>query len=183
MLDLRASLLPQLRSLRTALDNPETLAPAFRLAEALLPTLRVEAPHMVPRLASCFYWATVETGPDDVLRYQRAFGNPPHDPHFHRLRALAYERAANLTEAHKYWQPYENLYALSDDAQPMYTTAPYRELMRQCPPYPEPLPMSEFGLFGEGDQGLNSAATTTSTGIEPTVVMSTVSRAMATPRS
>jgi tetratricopeptide (TPR) repeat protein len=97
----------QLRQLRASLDHKENLAPAFRQAEALLPTLRREAPHLVHRLASCFYWAAIDTGPDDVQRYRRVFGNPPDDPHFHRLEGLAHDRAPNFTEAHKNWQAYE----------------------------------------------------------------------------
>jgi tetratricopeptide (TPR) repeat protein len=102
------SLVQQLRQVRAALDNPEaSLTPAFRQAEAVLPALRQQGPHLVPRLANCFYWAVVETGPDDLTRYQRVFGIPADDPHFHRLRALANDRYHQLPEAHKAWQQYE----------------------------------------------------------------------------
>jgi tetratricopeptide (TPR) repeat protein len=83
------------------------LVSAFRQAEALLPTLRQEAPHLLPRLARCFYWTVLETGPDDILRYQRVFGKPPDDAKFHRLQALGYEKGDELAEAHKHWQLYE----------------------------------------------------------------------------
>jgi tetratricopeptide (TPR) repeat protein len=102
-----SALLPQMRNLRSALANPESLAQAFRLAEGLVPALRAEAPHLLPRLASCMYWACLETGPDDVLRYQRVFGKPPDDPNFSRLHALAYDKAPNRPEAHRHWQQYE----------------------------------------------------------------------------
>ena len=65
-LEVGESLPPKLRKLRRLLTNQETLAAAFRQAEALLPALRREAPHLEARLASCFYWAALDTGPDDV---------------------------------------------------------------------------------------------------------------------
>ncbi len=107
------ALLPQLRQARAALANQDSLATAFRHAEALLPALRREAPQLVDRLASCFYWAAVDTGPDDVTRYKRVFGRPAADPNFHRLEALAHERAGNSEEAHKHWQKYEK--EIADD--------------------------------------------------------------------
>jgi tetratricopeptide (TPR) repeat protein len=110
--------LPQLRNLRAALADRENLAPAFRHAEALLPALRAQAPHLVGRLASCFYWAVVDSGPDDVLRYQRVFGKPADDPNFSRLHALAHDKAFNLAEAHRYWQLYEKEVAARPDAWP-----------------------------------------------------------------
>jgi tetratricopeptide (TPR) repeat protein len=97
----------RLRELRSAVVDKDNLAPAFRLAEALLPDLRRTAPALVERLARVFYWSITETGPDDVPRYQRVFGRPLTDPQFHRLHALAYERGGELTGAHKYWQKYE----------------------------------------------------------------------------
>jgi tetratricopeptide (TPR) repeat protein len=102
------SLVGRLRALRATLDGDrDTLAPAFRQAEALLPELRAQAPHLVPRLANCFYWAVMETGPDDILRYKRVFGPPPDDPDFHRLRGLAYEQADEDVSAHREWLAYE----------------------------------------------------------------------------
>lgn len=97
----------QLRGLRAALADNENLAPAFRQAEALLPTLRRDAPALAERLARVFYWAVTETGPEDVPRYQRVFGRPAHDPQFNRLQALAYDRGGDLAGAHKHWQRYE----------------------------------------------------------------------------
>jgi tetratricopeptide (TPR) repeat protein len=61
----------------------------------------------VPRLAACFYWHILETGPDDVLRYQRVFGQPPDDPNFHRLHAIGYEKAGELPLAHRHWEQYQ----------------------------------------------------------------------------
>src|SRR5262249_40945154 len=45
--------------------------------------------------------------PEDIPRYQRVFGPPADDPQFHRLRALAYERFAEMEEAHHSWQQFE----------------------------------------------------------------------------
>jgi tetratricopeptide (TPR) repeat protein len=102
-----SALVTQLRTLQATLADRNKMAAALRQAEALLPTLRQEAPQMVPRLAACFYWGILESGPDDVLRYQRVFGTPPDDPHMHRLQAIGYEKAEELELAHKHWQQYE----------------------------------------------------------------------------
>ena len=113
-----ASVLTQLRQVRAALAHRDSLAAAFRQAEALLPALRREAPQAVDRLASCFYWAAVDTGPDDVLRYKRVFGRPAADPSFFRLEALAQERAGNPEEAHDNWEKYEKEIAADPKAWP-----------------------------------------------------------------
>ena len=102
-----------LKQLREAFGSERGLAQAFRRAEAVLPALRSEFPRLVDRLASCFYWATIESAPDDLARYQRVFGRPLHDPHFNRLRALAYERVGELKEAHEFWKHYEKELAQS----------------------------------------------------------------------
>jgi hypothetical protein len=101
------ALLPQLRNLRKAMANRDSLAQAFRLAEGLLPALRQEAPHLLPRLANSFYWAIIDTSPEDILRYKRVFGAPATDPNFNRLQALAYDRHDQPSGSHKYWQLYE----------------------------------------------------------------------------
>jgi tetratricopeptide (TPR) repeat protein len=124
-----APLVQQLRNLRAALERRDNLGPAFRQAEALLPLLRQQAPHLVHRLASCFYWAAIETGPDDVQRYRRVFGSPADDPHFHRLEALAYDRAPNFTDAHKNWLAYEKDIADHPEAWPGEQAARARALV------------------------------------------------------
>jgi tetratricopeptide (TPR) repeat protein len=111
-------LLAQLRLLRSTLASPEGSASAFRQVETLLPTLRQEAPHLVPRLAACFYWSIIDSGPDSIPRYRRVFGNPPEDPNFHRLQALAYERAGELQEAHQNWLAYTKDIAAHPEAWP-----------------------------------------------------------------
>jgi tetratricopeptide (TPR) repeat protein len=113
-----STLLVHLRTLRATLADKTKLSAAFRQVEALLPALREEAPHLLPRLAACFYWAILDTGPDDVLRYQRVFGKPPDDPNFHRLYALAYEKGDDLTKAHVHWQQYEMEIAANPESWP-----------------------------------------------------------------
>ncbi len=113
-----SALLPQLRNLRTQMVSQGSLAQAFRLMETMAPAVRAEAPHLMPRLASAFYWAIIESGPDDLLRYQRVFGPPPHDPHLYRLQALAYDRHDDLTGAHEYWKRYEKEIAAHPDLWP-----------------------------------------------------------------
>jgi tetratricopeptide (TPR) repeat protein len=97
-----------LRSIQAALATSEQLARAFRLAEDLLPDLRQNHPQLIPRLASCFYWAIVTSGmPEDMNRYRRVFGEPPDDPGFARLQALVAEHQGLFAEAHKHWQHFE----------------------------------------------------------------------------
>ena len=57
-----STLSPRLRQVQQSLADPRHLAQAFRQAEALLPSLQAEAPHLRPRLAACFYWAIVDHG-------------------------------------------------------------------------------------------------------------------------
>jgi tetratricopeptide (TPR) repeat protein len=101
-------LMEQLRAVQAALADPHSLARAFRLVEGILPALRQRSPALGARLTYCFYWAVITSGaPDDVPRYSRVFGAPPDDPTFARLRALAFEGAHELAEAHKEWQKFE----------------------------------------------------------------------------
>jgi tetratricopeptide (TPR) repeat protein len=120
-----SALLPSLRNLQAVLARSHTergnqrgMAAALRQAETLLPALRQETPQIVPRLASCFYWAILESGPDEILRYQRVFGKPPDDPNFHRLQAIGYERADELQLAHRHWKQYEQEIAAHPDRWP-----------------------------------------------------------------
>jgi tetratricopeptide (TPR) repeat protein len=109
----------QLQSLRSALADSESrsFANAFRLVETLLPALRIEAPHLEKRLANVFYWAIMQTGPDDALRYKRVFGLPRDDPGFYRIIALVNERS-DPPEAHKAWKSFEKDLADHADAWP-----------------------------------------------------------------
>jgi tetratricopeptide (TPR) repeat protein len=154
-----STLLPQLRSLQATLAHKGKMPAALRQVEALLPALRQEAPHLVPRLAACFYWHILETGPDDVLRYQRVFGPPPDDPHFHRLHALGYERADELDVAHHHWQQYEQEIAAHPDKWPGNQAQHARALIWQhmghnAASIPEPRKKSQrrsFGLFDDDE--------------------------------
>ena len=96
----------RIRQLMSELANKENLAPAFRLAEGLIPELKQIAPGLVGRLAHVFYWAILETGPVDIPRYQRVFGAPLFDPKFNRMHALAYDHCGDLAAANKHWQLY-----------------------------------------------------------------------------
>jgi tetratricopeptide (TPR) repeat protein len=97
-----------LRAIQVALANERQLPQAFRLTEQLVPTLRREAPALVPRLGSCFCWAIIDHGmPEDVARYKRVFGVPADDPCLARLQALAFEQHGEMTEAHRCWQEFE----------------------------------------------------------------------------
>jgi tetratricopeptide (TPR) repeat protein len=163
-----STLLAHLRTLRATLADKHKLPSAFRQAEALLPALRQEAPHVLPRLAACFYWAILETGPDDVLRYQRVFGKPPDDPNFHRLYALAYEKADDLAEAHSHWQRYEREIAAHPESWPGGQANHARALIWQrmgenaasIPALPRGQRRRNFDLFGDDgpDIPLNPSA-------------------------
>jgi tetratricopeptide (TPR) repeat protein len=100
-------LVQALRALQAALSG-EDLAQAFRLVQGLLPSLRQDFPHLVPHLASCFYWGIVHFGePKDIERYRRLFGTPADDPQFARMGALGAERHNDLEEAHRSWHEFE----------------------------------------------------------------------------
>ena len=108
-----------LRVVQGSLVNEEQLPQAFRQAEQLLPALRQEAPQLVPRLASCFYWAIVTHGqPEDMGRYRRVFGEPSEDLQFDRLQALVNEHIVQLQEAHTHWQHYEKWVAAHPERWP-----------------------------------------------------------------
>jgi tetratricopeptide (TPR) repeat protein len=89
------------------------------MADNILPALRQEHPHLVPRLAACYYWAIITDGqPEDLARYRRVFGPPPDDPNFDRLQALANEQIHELPDAHKHWQQFEQWVADNPGAWP-----------------------------------------------------------------
>ena len=127
-----AGVVQQLRELQRALVGDEPMTHVFRLAEGVAATLKVEAPQMLPRLASCLYWSLLQYGnPEDVPRYRRVFGDPPDDPGMHRLQALGWERAGYLDEAHKEWQKFEKAVADHPAAWPGEQAARVRALVWQ----------------------------------------------------
>jgi tetratricopeptide (TPR) repeat protein len=154
-----SALLPQLRSLQATLAQKGKMSAALRQVEALLPMLRQEAPQLLPRLAACFYWQILETGPDDLLRYQRVFGQPPDDPHFHRLQAIGYEKADELSLAHRHWQQYEQEIAAHPERWPGDQANHARAFIWQhmgqnAASLPEPRRKQQrraFGMFGDMD--------------------------------
>jgi tetratricopeptide (TPR) repeat protein len=112
-------LVQQLRDVQKDLMSDEHFQRGLRRIEPVLDGLRQESPHLLPRLAACFYWAVINVGrPEDVLRYQRLFGTPADDPTFDRLRALAYEQAHDMAAAHRHWQKYEQAIAAHPAAWP-----------------------------------------------------------------
>jgi tetratricopeptide (TPR) repeat protein len=103
-----SGLVQPLRTLQSVLADTDQLPSAFRLVEGIVPALRQQAPHLVPRLAACFYWTVVMHGqPEDVGRYQRVFGAPADDPQLARFRALLFEHMFEMEMAHKSWQQFE----------------------------------------------------------------------------
>jgi hypothetical protein len=109
-LDLLTSdgLLAGLRQLRADLSRDRSLTAAFRRAEQVLPLLRRQAPHLVGRLANCFYRAILHHGePSDLPRYRKLFGPPADDPEFHRLEAQAREDGKDDESANRHWAAYE----------------------------------------------------------------------------
>lgn len=100
-----------LRAFRQALTNRNTLAPAFRALEQLMPHIRQNVPHLVPRLATCLYWMITRFGPDELPRYVRIFGKPTEDPEFDRLSATAMEERGDFEGAHERWLDYEKFIA------------------------------------------------------------------------
>ena len=97
----------ELKKLGLGFAQKVPLFTLFRQVESLLPDLMVQYPALVPRLASVFYWAVLDTGPDDIQRYKRIFGSPADDPNFNRLIAMAEEQEGHLDQAHHSWQEYE----------------------------------------------------------------------------
>lgn len=100
--------LQPLRQLRAALANRRQLVEALRIAAEIVPRLRQDAADVVPRLASCFYWAIVDQGlPNQVSRFQRVFGAPLDDPQLERMVALQSERLGDRQKAHESWRQFD----------------------------------------------------------------------------
>jgi tetratricopeptide (TPR) repeat protein len=98
----------QLRHVQQLLGDGAQISQAFREADALVAPLKAEAPHLLQRLAACFFWAIIDRGyPEDLKRYERVFGGPAEDPKLWRLEALALEHRLDFETAHEAWQNFE----------------------------------------------------------------------------
>jgi tetratricopeptide (TPR) repeat protein len=113
------ALVAGLRILQTQLTSNDNLNQAFRQLQTIVPALRQQAPHLLPRLASCVYWAIVREGTSkDIPRFQHLFGKPSDDPTCHRLAALACDFHDDVDTAHKNWQAFEKSIADNSAAWP-----------------------------------------------------------------
>jgi tetratricopeptide (TPR) repeat protein len=87
------------------------------------------------------------------------FGQPPDDPHFHRLQAIGYEKADELRLAHRHWQQYEQEIAAHPEKWPGDQANHARALIWQrmgqnAATIPEPQRKQRrrsFGMFGDAD--------------------------------
>lgn len=103
-----STIVEHLRAIARELGREKPLAPAFRAADLVVPLLKTATPALVPRLANCLYHAVVSQGqPEDLAKYRRLFGNPPDDPHFHKLQAMIGEAIHDPPGAHAHWLKYE----------------------------------------------------------------------------
>jgi tetratricopeptide (TPR) repeat protein len=110
---------PGLRTIQAQLTQKDKLGQAFRHIEGLLPTLRQQAPHLIPRLAACFRWSVIDVGQEeDIDRFLRVFGAPADDRQLHRMTALALEKNSLYLDAHQRWQLFEKEVADNNPAWP-----------------------------------------------------------------
>jgi hypothetical protein len=98
----------ELRELQKFTGRDQDLSPAWKVVASLLPKLRANAPHLVPRLAVVLYRAVMLQGqPADLGDYRRLFLPPADDPNFLRLQARACEGSGEDAYAVEYWIGYE----------------------------------------------------------------------------
>src|SRR5262249_40993273 len=110
------TVLAGLRATQRHFLKNEGLRAAFREADSLVRVLGQEAPHLIPKLANCFYWQIIQQGdPEDAGRFLRLFGKPPDDPQFYRVGALICESQPAYGEANEFWRQYENEIAASPE--------------------------------------------------------------------
>jgi hypothetical protein len=108
-----------LREIARHLGRDRPLTPVFRQAETLITKLKQQAPQLIPRLANCLYHAIVHQGqPDDLPRYRRVFGTPPHDPGFFKLQALVAEQMHSFDRVHSFWKKFDDWLATSPSGWP-----------------------------------------------------------------
>ena len=102
------AVLDGLRAIRAEFGQDKPLTAAFRLAAKTVPELKKSAPHLVPRLADCFYQSILTHGqPEDLGRYRNLFGPPQDDPKFDRLQAQVNEQIGTRKQAQQHWERYE----------------------------------------------------------------------------
>lgn len=108
-----------LRDLQRLLGTVEDLPNALRSATSVVGSLKIHFPHLVPRLANCFYSLLIQGGmPEDLDRYRRVFGPPQDDKELCRLNAIILEGQNRLDLAHRSWQKYEQEIAGSAERWP-----------------------------------------------------------------
>jgi len=102
-------MLGALRGLQSALANPDNLPKALGQISSLLGLIKASFPNLVPKVANCFYWLIIQGGqPEDLDRFERAFGPAADDKNFHRLQAMVMESVPDLRRAHQFWNAYVN---------------------------------------------------------------------------
>ncbi len=98
----------KLRKVQAELAGKKKLGAAFKAAESAVTALKTSAPHLIPRLANCFYHVIARQGEqDDLARYRKLFGGPADDPSFHKLEALVFEEIGEKEIALQRWAAYE----------------------------------------------------------------------------
>ena len=150
-------MLDGLKAIAKELGRDKPLSRAFKTAENVLPHLKTAAPHLIPRLANCFYHALLQLGePHDLPQYRRLFGAPADDPDFHKLLGQVGELVGDLSGAHAHWQRYEAWLAAKPRGWPDAITSRARALIwirmgenaRQAAEEPDEQEDDLLGFFG-----------------------------------
>ena len=108
-----------LRDLRRDLGRGRPLNNTIKTLERILPIVRRRDARLVPRLANILYRAILNHGePTDLPKYLRLFGKPTDDPDFHRINAMAFDKAQDHLEAIRFWNLYDNWLSKHPDSWP-----------------------------------------------------------------
>ncbi|HEY2910726.1 MAG TPA: hypothetical protein VGI99_10795, partial [Gemmataceae bacterium] len=103
-----APLAERFRDIARKLSGVEPLTGAFRALESMLTAVKHQQPHLIPRLANCFYHAILQKGvPEDMSRYRKLFGAPTDDPQFHKLQGIIEEHCNAFDRALEHWGKFE----------------------------------------------------------------------------
>ncbi len=112
-------LIQGLQRVETAIQQRDTLQPAFAKCARLVSQFRESYPAEIQRLAQVMYWTIGQRGrPEDLRRFTRVFGPLPEDPQFARLEAVILEGTEQFEQAHERWQQYERFIASHLDRWP-----------------------------------------------------------------